>query len=405
MGVSAGSSVGDLRMAMPGQPHAGPSVIDLFCGAGGLSQGLAHAGFRIALGTDWDKHALASFTANHEAPGLQGDIRELSGSDLLTEASLSHVDVIAGGPSCQGFSTHGKRLEDDERNFLYREFMRVVHDVRPPVVIMENVKGLLISGRGAYKAQVEQSFQEMGYHVTSGVLLAADYGVPQLRERVIFLASLLGPDIELPRPTHGPAGSLRVHSGELQPYRTVHDAISDLPLIGDNHKVEPSPYAREPENSYQRRLRGTSTRIWNHTSRPLSELAHSIVTKVGQGQGLRSLPVEDMPPRFHKMRRIANGELRRDCTTLYHRLAEDRPSYTITCYFTNVSAGAFTHPTEDRAITAREAARLQSFSDDFRFVGASIPRQIGNAVPPLLAEVVGEAVAEHLQRHGLAVAS
>jgi DNA (cytosine-5)-methyltransferase 1 len=144
-------------------------------------------------------------------------------------------------------------------------------------------------------------------------------------------------------------------------------------------------------------MREGSAQVWNHVSRPLSPLAASVVKHMKPGQGLRSLPPELLPARFQSMRRIASGELRRDCTTLYHRLSMDEPAYTVTCNFRNVSSGAFTHPVEDRAITPREAARIQSFPDTFKFFGASVPRQIGNAVPPRLAEAVGRQIVEHLR--------
>lgn len=376
-----------------------PTVIDLFSGAGGLSYGLMMAGFDVRLGLDNDKHALATYRENHPGKALLADVSDVSGHDLMTEAELTHVDLLVGGPSCQGFSTHGKRLADDPRNFLYKEFMRIVDDIRPSTVLIENVKGMLIAGKGAFRREVESNFADMGYVVTAKVLLAADYGVPQLRERVVFLASRIGDDLTLPQPKFAKAGSISESDLGLQPHRTVGDAIGDLPHIGDNHRVEPAGYRTNATNDYQKEMRSDEVSVWNHVSRPLSPLARSVVEKLGPGQGLRSLPVDELPSRFKKMRRISNGELRRDCTTLYHRLSPDRPSYTITCYFTNVSAGAFTHPFEDRAITAREAARLQSFPDSFRFVGASIPRQIGNAVPPLLAKEVGQSVLTHLSRH------
>jgi DNA (cytosine-5)-methyltransferase 1 len=377
-----------------------PVAIDLFSGAGGLSYGLGQAGFDVRLGLDNDKHALATYAENHSGAALLADVREINGRDLMAEAGVSHVDLLAGGPSCQGFSTHGKRLADDPRNFLYKEFMRLVDDIRPSTVLIENVKGMLIAGKGAFRREVEAGFADMGYTVNARVLLAADYGVPQLRERVVFLASRIGDDLSLPAATFGKVPA----SGELEvglrPHRTVDHAFSDLPRIGDDHRLQPSAYRTRPKNDFQKEMRDGGSKVWNHVSRPLSPLARSVIQHLGPGQGLRALPPDKLPERFQKMRRIANGELRRDCTTLYHRLSPEKPSYTITCYFTNVSAGAFTHPYEDRAITAREAARLQSFPDSFKFVGSSIPRQIGNAVPPLLAKAVGTSVLDHLTRHG-----
>ena len=252
--------------------------------------------------------------------------------------------------------------------------------------------------------QVIESFESLGYSVDGQLLHAADYGVTQRRERVIFMASRLGSTIN-PDPTHGPRESVAVQAGHLLPYVTVEEAIGDCPKIAVDSRVEPLPETSRKLTPYQAEIRSGSTQVWNHVSRPVSELAMSIISQVGPGEGLRSIPSENLPERFHKMRRISNGELRHDCTTLYHRLSPAAPSYTITCNFKNVSSGAFTHPFENRAITAREAARLQSFPDTFRFYGSSIPRQIGNAVPPALGRVMGEAVLEHLRAHGRATAA
>lgn len=378
--------------------QAAPVAIDLFCGAGGLSNGLMRAGFNVVLGLDFDRHALKTFAANHPgAKAVEADIQEVTGADLLRQAGVSRVDLLAGGPSCQGFSTHGKRLEDDPRNFLYKEFLRIVEELQPATVIMENVKGLIISGKGKFKREVVESFESLGYKVDGHVVRAVDYGVPQRRERVIFMASRLGESIDFPAPTHGPHDSLAVKAGQLKPYVTVQEAIGDLPKIGTESYVEPLPLDEQSESDYQSTLRDGSGQVWNHVAKPVSELAMSVISQVAPGQGLRSVPVDKLPERFHKMRRIANGQLRRDCTTLYYRLSLDEPAYTITCNFKNVSSGAFTHPLENRAITAREAARLQSFPDSFIFLGSGIPRQIGNAVPPLLGERMGSAIRKHLE--------
>ena len=332
-----------------------PTAIDLFCGAGGLSLGLQRAGFNVALGLDFDSHVVDTYRVNHNHVLLEADVRDVNGKDLLAEAGIPEVDLLAGGPSCQGFSTHGKRLADDGRNFLYIEFMRLVTDLRPATVLMENVKGLLIARKGAYHEEVVASFRELGYKVVGQVLLAADYGVPQLRERVFFLATRLGEDLALPDPTHGGPDTLAVQAGQLQPYVTLDEAIGDLPAIGESSRIEPLPYPGPSKCQYQHMMRTGSTAVYNHISRPLSPLAKSVIEQLEPGQGLRSIPPERMPARFHRMRRISTGELRRDCTTLYHRLSPERPSYTITCNFTNVSAGAFAHPYELRAITRREA--------------------------------------------------
>ena len=388
------------------ETQARHTAIDLFCGAGGLSYGLEAAGFDVRLGVDNDKHALATFDANHRAKALLADVREISGEALLAAAGLEELDLLAGGPCCQGFSTHGKRLADDPRNFLYVEFMRLVGEIRPATVVMENVKGLLLASKGAFKQEVFSRFNDLGYEVTAKLLLAADFGVPQKRERVIFLATRLDGNLDFPQPTHGPKTSPKVQSGELLPYVTLGEAISDLPVLGDHHLSEPVNYINGCELSdYQINMRSDSAEIWNHIAKPLSPLAFSIMSQLGQGEGLRSLSPDQLPERFSKMRRISDGSLRRDCTTLYHRLSTEEPAYTITCNFRNVSSGAFTHPTQNRSLTPREAARLQSFPDSFRFLSSAVPRQIGNAVPPLLGKVIGESVRTHLLENSLVFTS
>lgn len=378
---------------------ASPKAVDLFCGAGGLSLGLSWAGFDVVASVDNDPHGLATFEANHPSTRpLLADIREIKGADLTSGGEL---DLLAGGPCCQGFSTHGKRWADDPRNFLFVEFVRLVNELRPKLLLMENVKGLLIAKGGAFHREILETFRDLGYKVEGRVLNAADYGVPQLRQRVFYLGSRLGDPPSFPEPAFFPADTV---DGLLRPYRTVRDAIGDLPRLGDEYLESPIAYSSEPFTEYQRIMRGNSERVSWHVARRVSDHAMRIIRQIQPGHGLRSLPLEQLPERFRRMRRISTGALRQDCTTLYHRLAWDAPAYTITCYFRNVSAGPFVHPEDNRALTCREAARIQSFPDSFEFQGASLPRQIGNAVPPLLAEAVGRAAVDALDR-GLAEAA
>jgi DNA (cytosine-5)-methyltransferase 1 len=369
-----------------GSGGSGLVVIDLFCGAGGLSEGLRQAGFSPRVGVDFDKHAVATYRHNHPGvPVIEGDVARVTGEDLFRLAGTRNIDLIAGGPSCQGFSTHGKRIQDDPRNFLFKHFVRLVDEVRPRMFLMENVKGMLTYAKGEFRRQIEAAFREIGYRTDFTQVLAADYGVPQLRHRILFIGTRED-DIELsfPAPTHGD----KVKG--LRPYVTLAEAIGDLPLIKENYTTERRKYASAPKGAYQVYCRsGARTEVTLDVGRPLSKQASSLAAHIGQGQGLRAVPVKFLPKRFTKMRTISNGQLRRDCTTLYHRLDPSRPSYTITCNYKNVASGPFLHPFEDRAISHREAARLMSFPDRYQFLGASFPRQIGNAVPPLLAKAIG----------------
>lgn len=363
-----------------------PVVVDLFCGAGGLSEGLRQAGFTPCVGVDFDKHAVATYRHNHPGvPVIEGDIAHVTGEDIFRLAGTRTIDLIAGGPSCQGFSTHGKRIQDDPRNFLFKHFARLVDEVRPRMFLMENVKGMLTYAKGEFRRQIEAAFAEIGYSSAFTQVLAADYGVPQLRHRILFIGTRDDSiQLSFPAPTHGDGIK------GLKPWVTVNEAISDLPLMGKDYTALSREYSSLPRGVYQAYCRsGAPVEVTLHIGRPLSKQAASLAAYIGQGQGLRAVPAELLPERFTKMRTISNGQLRRDCTTLYYRLDPSRPAYTITCNYKNVASGPFLHPYEDRAISHREAARFMSFPDHYQFLGSSFPRQIGNAVPPLLAKAIG----------------
>ncbi|MGS1012299.1 DNA cytosine methyltransferase [Rhodanobacter sp. UC4450_H17] len=372
---------------------SGPVVIDLFCGAGGLSEGLRQAGFRPVVGVDFDRHAAATYRYNHPGvPVIEGNVEYVTGEQLIALAGTSDIDLLAGGPSCQGFSTHGKRLQDDPRNFLFKHFVRLVDEVRPKMFLMENVKGMLTYGKGEFRRQIEGAFAEIGYRTDFSQVLAADYGVPQMRRRILFIGTRFDHlRLSFPKPTHSDSKL------GLKPYVTVDEAIGDLPLIGNDYENQARAYVCRPKNPYQAYCRtGAPKKITTHVGRPLSKQAQALARHISQGHGLRSAPVKVLPERFKKMRTISTGALRKDCTTLYFRLDPARPAYTITCNYRNVASGPFLHPFEDRAISHREAARFMSFPDRYQFMGASFPRQIGNAVPPLLARAIGDEILKSL---------
>jgi DNA (cytosine-5)-methyltransferase 1 len=259
--------------------------------------------------------------------------------------------------------------------------------------LMENVKGMLTYSKGYFRKQIEDAFAEIGYHCAFATVCAADYGVPQLRHRVLFIGTRLNQvRLSFPKPTHGD-GVLG-----LKPYLTVLDAISDLPKIKRDYKNNAREYSLPPRNAYQSYLRSRAGKtLTMHISAPLSDQAQRLADHIGQGQGLRAVPVRSLPLRFRKMRTISTGALRRDCTTLYYRLHPNRPSYTITCYFRNVASGPFLHPYEDRSLSFREAARLMSFPDGYKFEGTNFTRQIGNAVPVLMAKAIGVEILKSLR--------
>jgi DNA (cytosine-5)-methyltransferase 1 len=377
------------------------NLLDLFCGCGGLSHGISLARYqgrrlRTQAGLDNHRPSIETFALNHPgALALEEDIRKVPVERIAAE--VGDVDVIVGGPSCQGFSTHGRRLIDDERNFLYKYFMEFVGVLRPRWVLMENVTGLLRYQKGRFRDEIVEDFRRLGYAVSFAQLQAADYGVPQVRKRVFFVANRLGVPFHFPTPTHcNPEVEnldLFKHEEVGTPpprYVTLRDAIGDLPRLGlgCSRKTAPTEYAREPFSEYQKWVRQGEAHMALHFGRRVPEENLQRISHIPQGGDWLDIPEEILPERFSRI-------LKKDATTLFYRLRWDRPAYTITTVYRNVSSGAFTHPDEDRALTHREAARIQSFPDGYRFSEASVPRQIGNAVPPLLAKVLGHSLLVH----------
>jgi DNA (cytosine-5)-methyltransferase 1 len=409
-----------------------PVVVEVFCGAGGTSFGFAQAGFDVRLGIDVDSAALDTFKRNH--PGAVAlaasvtDRQRVNGDQIRKLLRRKSVDVLIGGPSCQGYSTIGKRMEEDPRNQLYSEYIRLVQELKPKWLLFENVKGMLLYGKGRFVADLKAALERVGYRTEWRVLNAADYGVPQRRERLFVIGCLAGIEPSFPAPTHadprcdacrrGGRGRPAVSQTELfagqecptcgeftasmplRPWVSVGEAIGDLPALGaSGGTADFVGYTKPPDSAYQREMRKSVRGYDLHLASPISDFAMSIVRHVAEGHGLRSVPMDNLPARFKRMRRISDGSFRRDCTTLYHRLSRKLPSYTITCNFSNVSSGAFVHPLENRAITVREAARLQSFPDRFIFNPSHVKRQIGNAVPPLLAKGLAEHMLALESRH------
>lgn len=381
---------------------SGPRTIDLFCGAGGLSEGFRQAGFNIGLGLDFDEDACRTHELNHpDTAVLCADAREVSSADLLSESGFSEVDVIIGGPSCQGFSTQGRRnrwaSEDDPRNMLYKEFARYITELQPEWFVMENVPGLLWYDRGSFSRNIFAAFEKAGYEIEHKIVLAADYGVPQLRRRLLVVGSRTGRAFPWPEQTH--MGAVRRDTVDLwetkrlakfphlDRHRTLWDAIGDLPAISADGGHDVATYAGPALTDYQQLMRDGGDVLYDHVSPPLPQVHYDLIKHVGEGQTWREIPQHLLPERFAKIRRT-------DGTNLFARPERNRASYTIITQFGNVTTGAYTHPIQDRALSAREGARIQSFPDWYRFTGplTSRYRQIGNAVPPLLARQVGEAL-------------
>ena len=345
------------------------NVIDLFCGCGGLSYGFERAGFNVILGIDNDKKALETFELNHHgAKSICGDITEIHyDKDIKPLIKGKTIDIIIGGPPCQGMSLSGPRRFDDPRNKLYLSYIRLVDEIRPKMFVIENVPGLVGLFGGQIKDSIIKIFTEMGYDIQYKILCASDYGVPQNRKRVVFVGSRIG-DFEYPVPK--------------KDVITCSMALSDLPPLMDGLGEEDMEYATKATNDYQRLMRERSCVVKNHVAANHSEKVKNIIALVPEGGNYKDLPEEYAHTRnFH---------------VAWTRFASDKPAPTI-----DTGHRHHFHYKYNRVPTVRECARLQSFPDDFIFLGNKTQqfRQVGNAVPPIMAQEIAYKVKEALDRN------
>lgn len=344
-----------------------PTVIDLFAGVGGLSLGFEIAGFNVVLANEYDESIAKAYELNHpNTKMIVEDITNLPIEKTFQEYRRK-VDVIIGGPPCQGFSQKGQRKTiNDERNFLFKYFVAVVDFVRPRYFVMENVPNLLTAENGYFKEEIIDLFEGLGYTLSTDTLNAADYGVPQNRRRAVIIGKQGESAIAMPRP--------------LDYKVTIWDAISDLAYLNSGDGVECDSYRYPPQSEYQRMMREGSDNLYNHKATKHSELAIERLKMIPPNRGKEVLPKE------HLTKSIYSGT--------WTRMVKDEISVTITTRFDTPSSGKFTHPFLHRAITVREAARIQSFPDTFHFIGTkgSQMKQVGNAVPPLLAKAIATVV-------------
>ena len=346
-------------------------VLDLFCGAGGLSWGLhKNPYFNTMVALDFDEKAAATFKMNMpDAEVFVGDITNPDVKEhIVMLAREKGVNMIAGGPPCQGYSMKGKKLGfKDSRNFLFREYLDIVERLQPEVFIIENVKGLLSAASGWFKDEIVHTIEMLGYTVSVGLLNAADFGVPQARERAIFICSK-HKKIVPPIPV-------------VNKRTTVRDAIEDLAYLESGEGAFEQEYTTEATSDYQKRMREGSSKLYNHKASNHKQIALEKLKMIPPEQGKEFLP-EGM---------IGNQKFK----TTWGRLRWDDVSPTIDTRFDASSNGTNNHPFLNRAITPREAARIQSFDDKFVFVGSKvyIRKQIGNAVPPLLAKAIADQIA------------
>lgn len=319
------------------------NIVDLFSGAGGLSLGFQQEGFNLLLANDNDHDSIV--TLQHNNPQVycyEGDIGTLDQKKLNCFLGGKKVDVLMAGIPCQSFSMKGQRIlntkRTDTRDSLFKEFMRITHIIKPKIVVIENVKGILSIQNGLIKDTIVNDLKGMGYRVNYNILNAADYGVAQLRERVVFIANRIKKDNQFPEPTHSPENYVGVA-------KVLHKPAKN-----------------------------------NHEPRELHGKVLERVKLVKPGKNWRSLPKELQTGSTH--------------AGAYGRLDPKKPAFTLTTRFDTPPGGYVTHPTENRAITVREGARIQSFPDDFIFQGKKISqyRQVGNAVPVLLARELAKTI-------------
>jgi len=354
----------------------------LFSGAGGLSHGFKTAGFEIRFAIEREKSFCESYRYNNpECECLNEDITELSLEKISDEINSKlfkgeKIEGIIGGPPCQGFSSVGNRKLSDPRNSLIYFFVKWVERFKPIFYAMENVSGILTMANGQVVKEIKTVYRDIGYSCQAKTLVAADYGVPQLRKRVFFVGTKNGKfkSLKIPKTNRDSTEQRTLFGGkDLPKYLTVGDALSDIleiePFRNNNGDTSFKEYREPPKTDYQEYLRKDSDKLYDHIAPNHSQLVVDRISHLEQGKNHKSLPPE--------------YQLKGEYSNIYGRLHLERPADTITDNCGCVSApGRFIHPTQNRALSVREAARLQSFPDDYRFFGSARDKyqQVGNGV-------------------------
>ena len=369
------------------------NVIDLFAGCGGLSLGFEMEGFNIPLAVEKDEWASETYKANHKnTKVITGDITQILNLDELLPKDMT-IDGIIGGPPCQGFSLSGNRDKNDPRNSLFMEFVRFVKFYKPKFFVMENVTGILsmkTKNNENVKDLILKEYNEAGYNVKICKLNAAEYGVPQSRIRVVFIG--IRKDIEFIEEKIGPKAT---HLGNKQ--ITIEQAIMDLPQIESGQGEEEMDYNCEPQNSYQKWARKNSKKVYNHIAMRHTKRLIDRFEQIKFGESVANVSDE------HKQRKRGDASKISGKTFSQNNMRPypDKPSPTVPASFQS----NFIHPYINRNYTAREGARLQSFPDSYIFYGKrttmsweknlSQYQQIGNAVPPLLANAIAKSILKY----------
>lgn len=343
-------------------------IVDLFSGAGGLSLGFENAGFESVLALDMWNDAIDTYNYNRKNKvGVVSDIASIN-SNFLKKNIKGKINGVIGGPPCQGFSLAGKRSVDDVRNQLYKEYFRVLNEIKPDFFVLENVAGILNLDNGKFKDAIIKNATDIGYHMFVKKLIASDYGVPQNRVRVFFIGiknEKVNDEFEFPK-----KHDLKITSKE---------ALSDLPLLKQTDKQ--TKYSSEPKNEYQKIMRKNSKEVFNHENSKHTEETIELISHIPEGGSIKDLPEK------------LKGD--RKYSSLLRRMNSKEPSNTI-----DTGHRTYFHYKENRIITVREAARLQSFPDNYFFTGGkqSQYKQVGNAVPPILAKEVALSIIKYLYK-------
>jgi DNA (cytosine-5)-methyltransferase 1 len=380
-------------------------TIDLFCGAGGLTQGFLQAGFACLYSNDAMAEAIETFKHNHPETWADcGNIEEVSPNEVREKLGIQvgELDVLVGGPPCQGFSINAPdRFLTDPRNKLFKDYVRFLKEFKPSTFVFENVPGLLSLGNGKVFDQIVGELSSHGYQVNYRILFAAHYGVPQERWRLIIVGSRLG-EVHLPAPTHFARGRANFRGGRtlthqlddvrgksLKPFVSVGEAIGDLPRLQMGEGEELVRYTSTVASPYACSMRNSKGFTFNHYAARLAKQNIERMKFIGPGGSWRDIP-HDLLPAGMKLARKS------DHTKRYGRLTTDGLAGTVMTKC-DPHWGAVFLPDQDRALTVREAARLQSFPDSYEFKGSRVSQyvQVGNAVPVLMAKAIARSIRAH----------
>lgn len=344
--------------------------IEIFSGVGGMSLGATMAGIEIVMAIEIDKDAASTFKLNHPyADVIVSDIKDVKTIDV--KVAENQQKILMGGPPCQGFSKSNVkgRNVDNQKNWLFKEYLRITQLWKPDWFVLENVQGLVETEKGLFLKEILKGFDELGYTINYKVLNSKNYGVPQSRERLFIVGSLHNEKFEFPEPKF------------INNFVTVEDAFKDLPdLVNGNNDIELKYKKKEP-SEYGLSLKGDLKTTTNNAVSRNSEIVIKRYEYICEGGNWKNIPIEMMD---------SYKDVSRCHTGIYHRLNSKKPSVVIGNYRKNM----LIHPWQNRGLSVREAARLQSFPDNFKFLGTinSQQQQVGNAVPPLLAKAVFESI-------------